>query len=129
MHIQLNTDSNIKGDDALAQRVEDVVMGALDRFSERITWVEVYLSDQNSDQKSGTHAIRCVMEVRITGLSPTSVSHQAETVEDAVAGAANKMERSLKTTIGRQDNRPSGRDLGVLPSEEEEEAVAPNRDA
>ena len=105
MDIQLNTDSNIKGDSALAQRVEDIVMGALGHFSERITWVEVYLSDENSDKKSGTRAIRCVVEVRFTGLSPTSVSHQAETAEDAVAGAAGKMKRSLKTTSGRQDSR------------------------
>ena len=33
MHVQINTDSNIEGDNALAQQVEAVVRETLDRFS------------------------------------------------------------------------------------------------
>jgi hypothetical protein len=105
MHVQINTDSNIEGDNALAQQVEAVVRGALDRFSERITWVEVYFSDENSNKKFGTHDMRCVMEARLTGLSPIAVTHQAATVGQAVEGAAGKLERTLESTLGRLGNR------------------------
>jgi hypothetical protein len=101
MHIQLNTDSNIQGDVALAGQIEDVVTAALDRLSSRITWVEVYLTDENSEHKVGTQAIRCVMEARLTGFSPIAVTHNGDSVEQAVEGAADKLERVLESTLDR----------------------------
>jgi ribosome-associated translation inhibitor RaiA len=101
MHIQLNTDSNIKGDTDLAKEIEAVVTATLDRLSDRITSVEVYLADENSDQKVGTQAIRCVMEARLTGFSPLAVTHHADSVEQAVSGAADKLERVLQSTLDR----------------------------
>jgi hypothetical protein len=44
MQIQINTDSNIEGNDRLAQQVEAAVRDALDQFSAQITRVEVHLS-------------------------------------------------------------------------------------
>ena len=105
MEIRINTDSNIEGDNALTQQVEAVVRGTLDRFSERITRVDVYLSDENSDSKFGTDDMRCVLEARLTGLSPIAATHQAQTVEQAVDGAAEKLKHSLETTFGRMDDR------------------------
>ena len=105
MHVQINTDSNIEGDNALTQQVEAVVRGALGRFSERITRVDVNLSDENSDKKSGIDDMRCLPEASLVGLQPTVVSHQAATVEQAVDGAAGKLKRSLETTFGRLDDR------------------------
>jgi ribosome-associated translation inhibitor RaiA len=101
MHIQFNTDSNIKGDTDLAAKTKAVVMATLDRLSDRITSVEVYLADENSDQKVGTQTIRCVMEARLTGLSPLAVTNHADSVEEAVDGAADKLERVLQSTLGR----------------------------
>jgi hypothetical protein len=54
MQIQINTDSNIDGNDRLVHQVEAVVRDALDRFSAQITRVEVHLSDENSGTKFGT---------------------------------------------------------------------------
>ena len=105
MHVQINTDSNIEGDNALTQQVEAVVRGALGRFSERITRVDVHLSDENSDRKTGIDDMRCLLEASLVGLQPTVVSHQAATVEQAVDGAAGKLKRSLETTFGRLDDR------------------------
>ncbi len=51
--IQLTTDSNIKGDDALAQQAEAVVRNTLERFSEEITRVSIHLSDENSNKIFG----------------------------------------------------------------------------
>ncbi|MCJ7593029.1 MAG: HPF/RaiA family ribosome-associated protein [Woeseiaceae bacterium] len=100
MHIEINTDSNIEGREELAIHVKGVVESALSRFSDRITRVEVHLSDQNGD-KSGQDDKRCMMEVRLEGREPTAVTHQAASLGDAVAGAANKMKRSLESTLER----------------------------
>ena len=105
MLIQINTDRNIKGNNALAQQVEAELRNTLDRFSEHITRVEVHLSDEDSDKKFGTHDKRCLLEARIAGLQPISVSHQAETLEQAVEGAVKKLKRSLESTLGRLRNR------------------------
>jgi hypothetical protein len=54
--------------------MEAVVRDSLDRFSEQITRVEVHLSDQNSDKKFGNEDKRCLLEARLAGLQPISVS-------------------------------------------------------
>lgn len=105
MQIQINTDRNIDGNEAMIAEAKVVVRGTLERFSARISRVEVHLSDQNSDKKFGTHAMRCLMEVRVEGLKPTAVTHDAATYEEALEGAAGKMQRSLETTLGRLANR------------------------
>jgi hypothetical protein len=63
--------------------------------------VEVHLSDENSDKKSGAEDIRCLLEARLVGLQPISLRHRAATVMQAVEGAAEQMERSLDSTLGR----------------------------
>lgn len=105
MLIQINTDSNIERNDALAQKVEAVVRNTLDRFREQITRVEIHLSDENSDKQFGTEDKRCLMEARLAGLQPIAVSHQAATLEEAVDGAAKKLKRTLDSTLGRLGNR------------------------
>ena len=101
MKIQINTDSNIAGNDQLRGEVETLLRGALDRFSEKITRLEVHLSDENSDKKSGVDDIRCLLETRLAGLQPIVVSHEAATPQEAVDGAAEKLKRSLDSTLGR----------------------------
>lgn len=104
MHVQVNTDNNIEGHEALAAHVEGVVESALGRFKSQITRVEVHLSDQNSD-KSGPNDKRCVMEVRLQGRQPSAVSHAAATLDQAIDGAADKMKRSIESTLERLQDR------------------------
>lgn len=105
MHIQINTDSNIEGREKLASYVKGVVEEGLSRFSDRITRVEVHLSDQNSD-KDGQDDKRCVLEARLEGRQPTAVTHQAANVNDAVEGATDKLKRTLESTLERmKDDR------------------------
>ncbi len=101
MQIQLNTDSNIEGREALATQVSSVVENALKRFSDRITRVEVHLSDENSEKKGGTEDMRCVMEARLEGRQPIAVTHQATTLDQAVDGAAEKLTKLIESTLGR----------------------------
>ncbi len=100
MLIQVNTDNHISGREALTTRVEATVESALTRFSDRITRVEVHLSDENG-RKSGPDDKRCVMEARLQGRQPVAVTHLAATIDDAVSGAADKMTSALDSTLGR----------------------------
>jgi ribosome-associated translation inhibitor RaiA len=104
MQIQINTDSSIEGSEALATDVRAVVESVLERFSDRITRVEVHLSDENSGKK-GYDDKRCMMEVRLEGRQPTAVTHRANTLDLAVDGAAEKMQRSLESTLERLGER------------------------
>ena len=105
MLIQVNTDSNVELDQALLQEAQAVVENALVHFGGQLTRVEVHLSDVNSDKKSGTDDLRCVIEARLAGLQPIAVSHQAVTVASAIVGAAEKMKQSLETVRGRLGTR------------------------
>jgi len=100
MHIQINTDHNIEGHEALAAQVSGVVENALSRIRDHITRVEVHLSDEDSD-KGGQNEKRCVMEARLEGRQPVAVTNQAETLNQAVDGAADKLARLIESTLGR----------------------------
>ena len=101
MQIQMNTDGNIEGHDALATQVSSTVESALSRFSDHITRVEVQLSDENSDKKGGNDDMCCVLEARLEGRKPIAVTHHAATVDQAVDGAADKLHRLIESTLGR----------------------------
>lgn len=105
MQIQVNTEDNVKGGEALSRRVEDMLRKDLGRFASEVTRVEVHLSDENSDKKSGATDKRCLLEARPSGLQPMSASHKAETLELAVQGAAGKLRRSLERRLGRLRGR------------------------
>ena len=100
MQIQVNTDHNIEGHEQFASHVRSVVESALSHFSERITRVEVHLSDENGG-KGGPADKRCVMEARLEGRQPTAVTHHAATVDQAIDGAADKLASSIESTLGR----------------------------
>jgi ribosome-associated translation inhibitor RaiA len=116
MQIQINTDSNIEGNEALAAFVRKETEHALSHFSDHITRVEVHLSDENSGKKVGNDTMRCVMEVRLEGRQPIAVTHQAATLEQAFNGAADKVSRLIESTIGRTKDKRAHR---VEPSQSE----------
>jgi ribosome-associated translation inhibitor RaiA len=105
MLIQINTDDNVSHSAVLADGIESTVRGTLDRFSNQVTRVEIHLSDENSDKKSGSANIRCMLEARLEGLQPVAVTDAAATVAQAVDGAARKMKRSLESLLGRRRER------------------------
>ncbi len=73
-------------------------------FGERITRVEVHLSDENSSQKTHGDAMRCRMEARPAAREPVTVTADGATLDQAVSGAAKKLERLLDSTFGRLDD-------------------------
>ncbi len=103
MRIQLNTDKNIEGTAALEQFVAEKMQSALKHYSDKITRLEVHLSDQNGE-KGGADDIQCKIEARLEGLQPVLVVSKSATKEKAVDEAADKMKASLATIIGRMRN-------------------------
>ena len=104
MQVQINTDRNSKGPEELAQKVESALVSSLDRFTDRITRLEVHLGDENS-HKSGADDKRCMIEARLKKLQPIAATHLAPTIDLAVAGAAEKLKRALESTIGRLSDK------------------------
>ena len=100
VQIQINTDHNIEGNEAMAAEVTRVVAHALERYSDRITRVEVHLDDENGP-KDGTNDQRCMLEARLGGLQPIAVTHHADTLALAVHGAAENLVRVIDSTLAR----------------------------
>jgi ribosome-associated translation inhibitor RaiA len=100
MQIQINTDRNIQGHESVTERVNSAVSAALGRFSDRITRVEVHVSDENAG-KTGQNDKRCMMEVRLEGRPPIAVTDQADALAQAIDGAADKMAHLLDRTFGK----------------------------
>ncbi len=100
MQIQVRHDDNISGGESLNERVFASVEGALERFRDQITTIEVHLADENGP-KTGGDDIRCTIEVRVEGRPPTAVTHHASDLDVAIDAAAEKMARMLEHQLGR----------------------------
>jgi ribosome-associated translation inhibitor RaiA len=105
MKIQLNTDHNVEGSEALTLMVEAEVQSALERFEDRLTRVEVHLSDESGEKDGSGATKRCMLEARPAGIQPVAVTDSADTLEQAVIGATQKMQSLLNSTFGRIDGR------------------------
>jgi ribosome-associated translation inhibitor RaiA len=102
MHIQLNTDKNIQGDERLLEFTEDAIKGTLARFDDRVTRVEVHFADENGSEKHAADDKRCTLEARIAGHQPVAATHHAATVRDALTGAIHKLEKLLTKDAERE---------------------------
>ncbi len=107
MKIQIRTDNNIHVHDHRAIELEDIVKNALRHCSSQITRVEIHLSDVNGG-KPGQQDKSCIMEARLEHRQPMAVTELADTVGASVTGAAEKLARLVKSTLGRAAaNRPA----------------------
>lgn len=100
MQVQINTDHNVEGHEAMAAHIRGVVESALSSVSDHITRVEVHMTDE-SGHKSTQNDKRCMMEARLEGRPPVAVTHHAMTLHEAVDGAAEKLTRLVESTVGR----------------------------
>lgn len=100
MTIQFNTDHNITGSEKFRTAVDAQITDELSRFSEHITRIEVHLADENGS-KEGINDKRCVLEARVEGRPPVAVTSHANTYDQAVSTAIDKLKSSLDTIFGR----------------------------
>jgi len=103
MTIQFNTNNHITGNEKLEAYVNSSIVDELTRFSDHITRIEVHLSDENGS-KNGQDDKRCMLEARLKNKQPMAVTSQANTVEQAIGDALDKLKASIETTLGQQQS-------------------------
>jgi ribosome-associated translation inhibitor RaiA len=100
MQVLVHSDHHTQSAEDVSARVESIVTDAVDRFADRITRVDVHLSDTNGD-KHGERDKRCMIEARVAGVAPVAVHNEAPTMRAAIDGAADKLQRALEHSMGR----------------------------
>ncbi|AMN79088.1 HPF/RaiA family ribosome-associated protein [Pseudomonas reactans] len=105
MQIQVNSDNHIESSIRLEEWVRTTIESTLERYEEDLTRVEVYLRDENGD-KPGPHDLSCRLEARPKGHQPLSVLHKADTLEQAIDGAATKLDHALEHLFGKLQGKP-----------------------
>ncbi len=104
MQIYVHTDNNINGTGRMSAHVEDEVATALSRFSDHITRVEVHLSDESAGRATNAD-IRCMIEARLEGQTPVTVTDDADSVDTALTGALRRLNNLLASHEGRQQDQ------------------------
>ena len=104
MKIQFDTDKNIEGTEMLENFVSKKISGTLKHFANKITRIEVHLSEQNAD-KGGADDIQCKIEARVAGIQPVMVVAKSDTKEKALDDAADKMKAALTSITGKMKNK------------------------
>jgi hypothetical protein len=115
VQIQVTTDNNIQGGESLVELSRDSVEATLGHYRERLTRVEVHFTDENSSQKGGQRDKRCVVEARAAGLKHCAATHMADTLEQALGGALDKLHRVLEHTFGKLDDHKGRTPMGGTP--------------
>ena len=105
MQIQVNTDNHIEGSAELTAFVTAAIEEKIRRFASRITRIEAHFTDENSSGKSADDDKRCVLEARINGLDPVSVTDRASELHQALQGAIRKLQARLDTLLGKLQDR------------------------
>lgn len=100
LFIQIHADNQIDRDNGRDSRLEEQIRQRLARFEDRITDVEVHVSDVNGP-RGGNADLRCSMEARVSGIPPIAAVDEGDTVDRAVIGAAKKVVRALDHQLGK----------------------------
>lgn len=103
MFVQINTDNQILSDANANERLEQRVRDKLARFEQRLTHVELHVSDVNA-HKGGADK-RVSLEARPTGHQPVAVHADGKRIDDAVNVAAGKAARALDHLFGKLSDR------------------------
>lgn len=104
MRLYVHTDPHTDGRDEAVHQIEAKVTAALSRFSDDITRVDVFLTDETAGTARRVTK-RCLLEVRPDGVNPIVVVHEARSATQALGGALHKISGTLQSHVGRLDDR------------------------
>jgi ribosome-associated translation inhibitor RaiA len=102
MQFQFNTDSSVMGTADVADRIEAHLRQRLARFADRLTRLEVHVSDVNG-RKAGADDKHCTIEARPRGGRPISVTGKAADVDAAARIAASTLVERLDRVFGKAE--------------------------
>ncbi|MGW5718688.1 HPF/RaiA family ribosome-associated protein [Amycolatopsis sp. NPDC003865] len=118
MQIQISTDKNVHGSEALARRLEGEFEAALSRFTDLITRLGVHVGGETAAGRTRVDR-KCVLEARSTGRRTVFVSHHAGSVDEACQGAVRKLVSVLETKYDRAWHHKGGETIRHLPVTED----------
>ncbi|MGI9516899.1 MAG: hypothetical protein ACR2NP_07645 [Pirellulaceae bacterium] len=101
MQVIINSDNQVDLNDDLIQQWQGEISDSLQRFSHWVTRVEVHLTDENSNSKSGVSDIRCLLEARPADKQPVSVEVRGPSAEHALADGIQTLTRRLGTIVDK----------------------------
>jgi ribosome-associated translation inhibitor RaiA len=99
MQVQVNHDNHVHVGEQVSARLAHVIEESLVHFGDRITRVEMHLSDETG--KSGAADQRCLLEARLANLQPLAVTARAEDLQRAIEGALQKLQHALRHALGK----------------------------
>jgi hypothetical protein len=124
MQIRVDADDHIDSNEELADRIEGVVEGSLERYRDRVVLVQVHLSrlahaPGRMHHQAGGRDMCCRMEALAHGssgqaglLQPIVVTHEAVTLTEAIHAASAKLERAVHDALKGQKLREAAADAG-----------------
>ncbi len=104
MIVQINTGNSVEGSAAMDASLEKLVRDRLSRFEDRLTRIEVHITDENGARDVGDDK-KCVVEVRPTGLDPVKTTDHAPTIHQAASGALAKAMTAIDRAYGKRTSR------------------------
>ncbi|HCY75129.1 MAG TPA: ribosomal subunit interface protein [Ignavibacteriales bacterium] len=117
MNIQINTGHNIQGNEELIAKFSSTIKSALIRMSDHITKVEVHMKDEDGDKK-GKNDKRCMIEAHLERRQPIVVTDHADTLNEALDGAIDKLISMMESILGRQRDQRSRKTKRATPESE-----------
>jgi ribosome-associated translation inhibitor RaiA len=126
MQIRVDADDHIDSNEELANRVEGVVEGSLERYRDRVVLVRVHLSrlahapgrmhaSGRMHHGAGERDMCCRMEAEAGLPNPIVVTHEAMTLTEAIHAASAKLERAVHDAL-RRDKSQEAQDAGQTES-------------
>jgi ribosomal subunit interface protein len=113
MQVLVNHDNHVRVGENVSTRLAGVIEESLQRFSDRITRIEMHLTDENT-HKGGAADHRCMIEARVANLPPIAVTNRAEDFQVAFEGALEKLQRALEHALGKAQTHSRERGSTVL---------------
>lgn len=108
MQIRVDVDDQIDSSQELADRVEGVVEGSLERYRDSVVLVRVHLS-RLVHHRSGERDMSCRMEAQAAGSpQPIVVTYEGITLTEAIHAASIKLERAVHDALKGRIHGSSG---------------------
>lgn len=104
MELQINPGNGIRVSEALEQHLRRELERLDRRYGDRLTRIEAFFADVNGPTKGGVDK-QCKLEARPRGLDPLEAEYVSDDMYDAVARAAERLEKVLDKRFGQLENR------------------------
>jgi hypothetical protein len=100
MTTQINTNKALEEEKRSREFLSFKIADTLQKFEYHITRIEVHLEDE-SGRKDGFNEVSCLLEARIEGRKPITITNEAKTMDKAVTGAIDKTKTAMESILGR----------------------------